>query len=702
MRINDKETQAIADLYREMIGEQVAGKSALTGQDLVTALVTACMSKWYDLTSKFQSRPEIYDVAPTNANDSYNVMKLNPGSDVRDDAFESIVKSTNDIAKELNRLFGKDVFEPRITRQHGKLEALVAFSQNEGGVFQAKGEATEGHTTIHITMPKEAELERAFSAMTDTPHHGDVDGSQGVGDLDDTIDADPIAGDPSPDYDPEFDVASDADQDEVDAEFGELDTEPAGDPMDDLSADEADAAFDEEPRRPRGRFEGLYLDSLDVLSESNTEYECKDAKGNVLSTVPGPRKAARKACREAHGSECVRCEQAKEGLIGEAADDMKPHKYVVKDENGNPKYEKSFPNKRSAIKFRDSQTDKEMVGGVVMPIEEDVKTDAIKGIANQKKKILRKGNKARKDAVKGKTEPDDNKVEVEESTPRAKTFLEFVDDKEDGTPGFDPSPNTLPLDMSKVEELSNKFRKSIRNWMSNPEGGTINGPTTIQSNGVSVETASIVFYLNWELFEGDEFDTFARQRISHWKKFVGGDEEFDITIDPRDDNTYRLRGCEYDGLSFDVYIVDGSEDEVHISRIRSTQEVSESYIREGNEKVTKKSTVTYLHDGDKYTLTMSTKSSGSGYMNPTRGLGKASLGKRVGDIVRVSGLGSAPPEWKILSINNPMKEEAPAVSVGGAQSAGSSPSPDVVRDIGKKKKKRNVMRRNEALSRGQF
>jgi hypothetical protein len=84
-------------------------------------------------------------------------------------------------------------------------------------------------------------------------------------------------------------------------------------------------------------------------------------------------------------------------------------------------------------------------------------------------------------------------------------------------------------------------------------------------------------------------------------------------------------------------------------------------------------------------------------MTPAWGLGKASLGKRVGDIVKVVGLGHANPEWKILSISNPVKEEAPTVSVGGAQAASSSPSPDVVRDIGKKKKKSKVMRRNESV-----
>lgn len=262
MRIDDPNILAIADLYREsVLGEAInTSKGSLTGKDLVSALVTVCMSKWFDLTSKFRSRPEIYDIADAASNPSYNVMKMTPGADASGDAFEAITKTTNDIAKELNRLFGKDVFEPRISRTDGKLEALVAFKQAKGGVFQAKGEPSEGHTIIHLTMPKEDELDRAFSAMTDTPHAAD---GQGFEDLESDAGEAQVAGEVSPDYDPEFDVPSDVDQSAVDAEYGSLD------PLDDLSADEADAMFDdEEPRMPsRSAFESLYQDALDVLSE---------------------------------------------------------------------------------------------------------------------------------------------------------------------------------------------------------------------------------------------------------------------------------------------------------------------------------------------------------------------------------------------------------------------------------------------------
>lgn len=772
MKINDKETQAIADLYREMIGEQVSGKSALTGKELVTALVTACMSKWYDLTSKFQARPEIYDVAPTDTNDAYNVMKLNPGSDVRDDAFEAIVKSTNDIAKELNRLFGKDVFEPRITRQHGKLEALVAFSANEGGVFQAKGDATEGHTTIHITMPKEAELERAFSAMTDTPHHGDVEDGQGVGELDDTLDADPIAGDPSPDYDPEFDVASDADQNEVDAALGGLDDEPAGDPMDDLSADEADAAFDDEPRRPRGRFEGLYLDAMDALTESNSTYKCLDAKGNVLSVVDGPSEAARIACKEAHGAECVNTKQNRDKLIGEASDSgisldevqkihaaarnatLKKHRASSKDgitfikvKNGDPNsvLNTYLSELTKAFGFEVRDVDEDLlINGTVLytPYFQhgtpgdpyrgrytvslgrnlgratDQRSDAVEAARKVDLKpttfdperalvdingdwvrdedgdlIDDKGNKIEtsKEAassyrirVKGKdgdkvskvfksegdadrerrTNPDfrggtiepveemqetavmdreaDPKVskpgensdpkkkpmpkkpcekEEEEDKPRAKTFREFVDDKEDGTPGWSPRHESVPIDMDKVDKLESMFRRAIKKELENPSGGTVVGPQSNFVNGIDIETAQIVFHLNDEIFQPGQIDSYAKQVLSHWKKYVGGDEEFNVTHDALDNDTYRLRGCEYDGMTFDVYIQNSGEYEINVDRIRATDAA----------------------------------------------LGESSI-----------------------------FEEAPGVSVGGAQAAGSSPAPEVVKDIGKKKKTR-VRRRAEAV-----
>ena len=284
MRINDAEAQELANEISELLENIGKGQGGLKGKELVSALVTACMSKWFDLTSKFRSRPEIYDVADAQPNDSYNVVKMTPGADVRDDAFESISKATTDIAKELNRLFGSDVFEPRITRQEGRLEALVGFTNAKGGIFQAKGEPAEGHTTIHLTMPNEAELDRAFSALTDTP---DLSGN----DLEDP-NADPIASEePVPSYDAEFDVPGDVDQGAIDAEFEE--PEDFDDPMDDLSAEEADRMFGEA-----------------YITEGLSTWNCLDADQGVLGQVEveGGSKAASKACKAKYGSECTNIE----------------------------------------------------------------------------------------------------------------------------------------------------------------------------------------------------------------------------------------------------------------------------------------------------------------------------------------------------------------------------------------------------------
>ena len=260
MNITDNETDEIAKLYLEML-EEASGTRAsqLNGKPLVSALTTTCMSRWYELTAKFRSRPEVYDPADSQAHDSYNIFTMHPGSDVRDDAFEAISKATMDITKELNRLFGKDVFEPRISRSEGRLETLVAYTSAKGGVFQAKGEAAEGHTVINLTMPKEEELERAFSAMTDTPHAND-----GMGDelgMDAEFDA-PVAGDPAPDYNPDYDVAADEPRNM------EEPMDPQGDPLDDLDPEEADRMFNDDDNQ--GRLESLNHDVMSVIYGSST------------------------------------------------------------------------------------------------------------------------------------------------------------------------------------------------------------------------------------------------------------------------------------------------------------------------------------------------------------------------------------------------------------------------------------------------
>ena len=382
--------------------------------------------------------------------------------------------------------------------------------------------------------------------------------------------------------------------------------------MDDLSADEADAAF-EEPRR-RSRFESLYADAAAALFESNVEYECKDAKGNVLSTVAGPRSAARKACQEAHGSKCVRCEQAKEKLVGEAASlsEAESYRIRVKGKDGD-KVSKAFKSEGEADRERRSNPD--FRGGTIEPVEEVQETAAMDREPDPK--VAKPGEDSDPHKKPKPGEKDEEKT-------KPKTFREFVDDKEDGTPGFEPKQGSVPLDMSKVESLERNFRKVLRRRMINPEGATIVGPENNYVNGIEIETAEIVFYLDWEKFKSGEFEGWAKQVISHWKKHVGGDDEFDISSDVMGTNHYRLRGCEYDGLEFDVYISDNEEHEVHVSRIRAAD---------------------------------------------------APLGEGYGE---------------------EMHEEAPAVSVGGATAAGSSPAPEVVKDIGKKKKTR-VRRRNESV-----
>lgn len=258
--INDKNTRAIADIYSKMLesskektvvtgededgnetttsvdnpvkAKQVArrlktkrhknvqvatiqqeaamdGTKHLSGEGLVNALTSACLSSWYDLVNKFNSRPEVYDIhAESGSNADFKVFKMTPGADVRETAFDNILKSTNSIASALNKLFGKDVFEPRVSRTNGKLETLVAYSKTKGGVFQCKASEAGGHTEITLTMPEEKELKRAFSSMTDTPHADNM-GELGFDDPEDV----PVAGDPVPDYNADYDVEGDLDTD---------------------------------------------------------------------------------------------------------------------------------------------------------------------------------------------------------------------------------------------------------------------------------------------------------------------------------------------------------------------------------------------------------------------------------------------------------------------------------------------------------
>lgn len=194
-------------LTRAYMSMHESRDQSLTGQALVDSLVTTCMQEWYSLTSKFTSRPDIYDIQRGKTHDKYNIFHMTPGLDVRDKAYEDISDTASTLAKKLNSAFQKDVFEPHVRREGGDLECLVAFTQSTGGIFQCKAKGNDGGASIWITMPRQEELERAFSAMVDVPHPddgADIDGE--VDNLDE-----PVAGDPVPDYDegpgpqPDFD-----------------------------------------------------------------------------------------------------------------------------------------------------------------------------------------------------------------------------------------------------------------------------------------------------------------------------------------------------------------------------------------------------------------------------------------------------------------------------------------------------------------
>ena len=80
MNITDNETDEIAKLYLEML-EEASGTRAsqLNGKPLVSALTTTCMSRWYELTAKFRSRPEVYDPADSQAHDSHHLQRRGRG-----------------------------------------------------------------------------------------------------------------------------------------------------------------------------------------------------------------------------------------------------------------------------------------------------------------------------------------------------------------------------------------------------------------------------------------------------------------------------------------------------------------------------------------------------------------------------------------------------------------------------------------------
>jgi len=173
----------------------------LQGQGLVLALTSSCMTTWYQMVNKFSSRPEVYDVAPGKFHEKYNIIKMNPGVDVRDETYQFLQDTTTKLSKTLNKLFNRDIFIPRINRGPDTLETLVAFKEARGGVFQVKGSMNEGSASIFLTMPNEEQLQKAFSAMTGTPHPEDM-----IDEPDAVPEVEPVAGDAIPEVEPEIDV----------------------------------------------------------------------------------------------------------------------------------------------------------------------------------------------------------------------------------------------------------------------------------------------------------------------------------------------------------------------------------------------------------------------------------------------------------------------------------------------------------------
>lgn len=227
----------------------------LSGNSLVSALTSACLSAWYELINGFNARPEIYDVSKQGIeHDSYNIFKMTPGSDVKEKAFDSITKTTNNLCSQLNKLMASEEFEPRISRVSGKLQTLVAYTRAKGGIFQCRADIEEGHTKIFLTMPKEHELERAFSAMTDTPHSGNNS-------LGDDFEDEEVAGDPAPDYNDEYDVA------------GDVETNPKGKRQYDTSDDFLESY---NPEIDEEKIFALDTQSLIQARDSSTNYELKE------------------------------------------------------------------------------------------------------------------------------------------------------------------------------------------------------------------------------------------------------------------------------------------------------------------------------------------------------------------------------------------------------------------------------------------
>lgn len=234
------------------IVKEAAGRN-LEGTALSAALTATCMSHWYDLISTFTSRTDVYDVHPIQKKNGFKILRMTPGHDVKDQAYESVVRTSTSLTASLNKLFGKDVFEPRVQRADGNLETLVAFKDSAGGVFQCKAKVTGGDTEIFLTIPEESELDTAFNSML-----GLAGGAEN--ELAGPDDASPVAGDPAPEFDP-----SAEDDIEPNTDIANL-----KEPEIDLEDDDGD--FRNLPAHPDQRIESVQPQGGTTELDINKEY----------------------------------------------------------------------------------------------------------------------------------------------------------------------------------------------------------------------------------------------------------------------------------------------------------------------------------------------------------------------------------------------------------------------------------------------
>lgn len=285
----DPQTASIAETYSRML----ESKNNLAGKSLVNNLTDVCLKLWYEMSSKFTSRPDVFDIHDDQNHDQFMIMKMSPGADMRDTAYEAVLSMSQNLSKALNKAFDKEVFETRISRKGGNLEVLVGFTQSKGGVFQCRAESSAAGSVIHLTMPNENELIRAFSAMTDTPHPDDVqDGLEG-----DESDLGSVAGEPipSPSAAPASDVKA----------FDELPDE--GGPNVDPESGLGNEPEEDEESEIRMRGEGTLHEGI---------WHVFDRLGKFLGEVIGSSKSASRQAREKYGDDAFEIKAPKGRILG--------------------------------------------------------------------------------------------------------------------------------------------------------------------------------------------------------------------------------------------------------------------------------------------------------------------------------------------------------------------------------------------------